>query len=90
MAIHSIIRAWRIPMDRGAWWATVHRVEKSQTPLKRLSMYAQLQDQVLSWRHSRELWEGGMGRVMWRPPCLATHTVPGTPPSSRHFQGLGC
>ena len=26
------------PMDRGAWWATVHRVAKSQTWLKRLSM----------------------------------------------------
>ena len=26
------------PMDRGAWWATVHRVAKSQTQLKRLSM----------------------------------------------------
>ena len=25
------------PMDRGAWWATVHRVSKSQTRLKRLS-----------------------------------------------------
>ena len=25
------------PMDRGAWWATVHRVAKSQTGLKRLS-----------------------------------------------------
>ena len=24
------------PMDRGAWWATVHRVAKSQTQLKRL------------------------------------------------------
>jgi len=24
-------------MDRGAWWATVHRVEKSQTGLKGLS-----------------------------------------------------
>ena len=23
MAIHSSILAWRIPMDRGAWWATV-------------------------------------------------------------------
>ena len=27
-------------MDRGAWWATVHRVAKSQTQLKRLSTYA--------------------------------------------------
>ena len=25
------------PMDRGAWQATVHRIAKSQTPLKRLS-----------------------------------------------------
>ena len=31
MATHSSILAWRIPMDRGAWRATVHRVAKSQT-----------------------------------------------------------
>ena len=28
------------PMDRGAWQATVHRVAKSQTQLKRLSVHA--------------------------------------------------
>ena len=28
------------PLDRGAWLATVHRVAKSQTGLKRLSMHA--------------------------------------------------
>ena len=27
------------PMDRGAWWATVHRVAQSRTRLKRLSMH---------------------------------------------------
>ena len=27
------------PMDRGAWWATVHRVAKSLTRLKRLCTY---------------------------------------------------
>ena len=27
------------PMDRGAWWATVLRVTKSQTQLKQLSMH---------------------------------------------------
>ena len=32
-ATHSSILAWRIPMDRGAWWATVHGVPKSQTQL---------------------------------------------------------
>ena len=36
MATHSIILAWRIPMDRGAWRATVHRVSKSHTQLKQL------------------------------------------------------
>ena len=31
MAIHSSIPAWRIPMDRGAWWDAVHGVANSQT-----------------------------------------------------------
>ena len=30
---HSSILAWRIPMDRGAWQATVHGVEKGWTRL---------------------------------------------------------
>ena len=42
MTTHSNILAWRIPMDRRAWRATHHGVEKSQTRLKRLSA-AQLQ-----------------------------------------------
>ena len=29
MATHSSILAWRIPMDRGAWWAIVHGVAKN-------------------------------------------------------------
>ena len=29
------------PMHRGAWWAMVHKIEKSQTQLKRLGMHAQ-------------------------------------------------
>ena len=33
MATHSSILAWSIPMDRGAWWATVHGVTKSRTLL---------------------------------------------------------
>ena len=27
------------PLDRGAWWAAVHRITKSQTPLKHLSSH---------------------------------------------------
>ena len=31
MATYSSILAWRIPIDRGAWWAIVHGVARSQT-----------------------------------------------------------
>jgi len=31
MAVHSSIFTRRIPMDRGAWWATIHEVTKSWT-----------------------------------------------------------
>ena len=34
MATNSNILAWRIPMDRGAWWATVCGVAKSRTRLR--------------------------------------------------------
>ena len=40
MATHSNILAKRIPMDSGAWHATVHRVSKSQTQVKQFSMHA--------------------------------------------------
>ena len=33
MANHSNILAWRIPRNRGTWWATVHGVAKSWTCL---------------------------------------------------------
>ena len=46
MATRSSILAWEMgnPMDRGAWWATVHRAAKSWTRLKQLSMYASTMD----------------------------------------------
>ena len=31
MAPHSSTLAWKNPMDRGGWWATVHGVAKGQT-----------------------------------------------------------
>ena len=45
MATHSSIQYARVdnPMARGAWWATVHRVAKSQTQLRWLSKH------VFSW-----------------------------------------
>ena len=37
MAIDSNILAWRTPMDKGAWQATVHGVAKSQIQLSNLA-----------------------------------------------------
>ena len=37
LATHSRILAWRIPMDRGAWPATVHKATQNWTWLKQLS-----------------------------------------------------
>ena len=33
IATYSSMLAWRIPMDRGAWWAVVHGVARSRTRL---------------------------------------------------------
>ena len=44
------------PVDRGAWWAAVHRIAQSRTRLKRLSMHDALdkematQSSILAWR----------------------------------------
>ena len=39
MGTHSSVVAWRIPMDRGAWQATVHGIAELDTT-ERLSMSA--------------------------------------------------
>ena len=38
MATHSNILAWRIPMDRRPWQATIHGVAKSQTDMTKPNM----------------------------------------------------
>ena len=48
------------PMDKGGWWATVHRVAKSQTVLKRLRMHTrklngELKD-ILLLRYGNRIW----------------------------------
>ena len=40
MATHSSILAWRIPMDKRAWRAIVHRVAKSQTQLSNKTQHS--------------------------------------------------
>ena len=38
MATHSSILAWRIPMDRGAWWAIVHEAAELDTTERQKTM----------------------------------------------------
>ena len=38
MAIHSSILAWRIPKNRGAWWAIVHGVTKELDTTEQLTL----------------------------------------------------
>ena len=40
MITHSSMLAWKNPMVRGAWQATVHKVTKSWILLKRVSMHS--------------------------------------------------
>ena len=46
MTTHSSILICRIPMDRGASQATVHRITKSWTKLKRLNTNAHVFDYI--------------------------------------------
>ena len=49
MATHSSLLVWRIPMDKGAWQATVYRVAKIQTRLKQLSTHTCLSSLMRTW-----------------------------------------
>ena len=65
MATHFSIPAWRVPMDRGAWRATVHGV-----PNGRASLVAQM---VKNPPARQESWVRSLG---WKDPLeegMATH-----------------
>ena len=60
--LQCVILAWRIPMDRGAWQATVHRVTKSWTRLNDFTFFSIvctfcsiIYTNVL-WRKAPNLW----------------------------------
>ena len=50
MATHSSILAWRIPMERGAWWATYSPWgHKESDTTERLSTYSKILIIILQW-----------------------------------------
>ena len=73
---HSSILAWRILMDRGAWQATVHRVTKSQTRLKRLNMHASKDNRQLMFKRP-ELPSGCQARMFTGSIMTKGHRVHG-------------
>ena len=76
MATHPSILAWIIPLDRGAWWATVHGIPKSQTRLSaqlaRVAFISLLLrtivSSVLAWRIPGMGKPGGL-------PSMGSHRV---------------
>ena len=52
MATHSSILTWRIPMDKGAWWATVCGAAKSQTWLRTKHSIAHVLHRRRAWQPS--------------------------------------
>ena len=48
IATHSHILAWRIPTDRGAWWATVHGITESDMTEWLSTVYAIIKKQKVT------------------------------------------
>ena len=77
MATHSNVLAWRIPLDRGAWQATVHGVARSRTQLSdftftfhfhALEKEMATHSSVLAWRIPGTGEPGGL-------PSMGSHRV---------------
>ena len=76
MATSSSILVWRIPMDRGAWRATVYGVTKSHTWLLHLALYKHAQ-RFSSWNN------------MWLPYGPVVESLPSNAGDVGLIPGLG-
>ena len=78
-AAHSSILSWRIPMDRGAWRATVHRVTKESDMTERLSTHTR--QRISLWPAGDDPWLLASGVRVFRTECL-TLPFSSSPPQS--------
>ena len=60
MAAHSSILAWRIPTDRGARQATVHR-SQSQTRLSNWAQHTEVANRIVVWGLAGHMTNGTRG-----------------------------
>ena len=56
------------PMDRGVWWATVHRVAKSRTWLSNFTLFQILKDDAVKVLHSicQQIWKTQQWPQDWK------------------------
>ena len=71
MAMHSSTLAWRNPMDRGAWLATIHGVASFRHDLGTKPLVAQM---VKHLRAMQETWVQSLGREDPLEKKMATHS----------------
>ena len=63
MATNSSILAWRIPMGRGAWRATVQGVTKSRAHLRDYARTHHLLEFVAGWLTAMAPWKSDGGTM---------------------------
>ena len=88
MATHSSILAWRIPMGRGAWGATVHRVAKSRTKLSdsaQRSYLVLLISAILFLLYGISLWSLPTDTYGVLVICQALYLAPGRVMNEKHL-----
>ena len=75
VATHSSILAWRIPMDRRVWWATVHGIAKSQTGLSDFTFHFHALEKEMATHSSVLAWRIPGTEEPGRRPSMGLHRV---------------
>ena len=77
MAPHSSTLAWKNPMDGRAWWATVHGITKSRTPLSNFTKRVMPSLVAQTVKCLPAMWETWFLSLDWEAPLekeMAPHS----------------